>query len=686
MLNFFSKLANKHSEIYKVLAFLLSIAVIVFVFPHQGKFKYDLHNIKGKPWNYEDLIAPVDFAIVKTADQLSNERSEVYKNAKAYFKLDKNVYPAKMSELELGLDKLLEKRSTRVKQNLYSLCISLVDSLYKRGIIQLNEVFETKPADYSVYVMNDSVAEEHDLGEFFTVQTADEYIKAKLKSYNSSETNALVPLLENVIAQNIFWERETSEKVLKQELENISLTHGGFVKDQSVILKGEIVDAEKYQVLESLRAEYEEQLGGNVNFISVLIGQTIVVSLCLLVLAIFLIMFRKDIFLDNSKITFILFLIVLMVATANLSIRYDKFNLYVLPFCMLPVIVRAFFDTRLALFAHIVTTLIIAFVSSNRFEYVFVQIVAGMVAIFSVINLRNRSQFFLTSVLVFAAYIISFIGINIVQEGSFTGINWSVTEWFGISALLTSFSYPLIFVFERTFGFLSDVSLMELSDTNSPLLRELASKAPGTFQHSLQVANIAEEVIYQIGGDPLLVRTGALYHDIGKMEAPIYFIENQTAEINPHNELSYEESAAILIRHVTHGIELAKKHKLPQQIIDFIRTHHGTTTTYYFYKMYKRDHPDEQFDESIFHYPGPIPFSKETAVLMMADGVEAASRSLKSYSEQSIQDLVDKIIDSQIALNQFVNADITFRDINIIKKILKKKLISIYHVRVEYPR
>lgn len=686
MLLFFFKLFNKHSEIYKVLAFVLSIALIVYIFPHKGKFKYDLHNLKGKPWNYEDLVAPVDFAISKTKDQLLTERSEVYKNAKAYFKLDAKVHELKKVELEQALDKLLPGKSENVRQKYINFSATLLDSLYARGIIQLSETFEAKSPDYSIYVMNDSVAEEFELSHFFTVQTAYDFIQANLKTYTTIESAVLLPIMENMIAQNIFWDREISDRLLQQELGNLSLTHGGFVKDQNIILKGEIVDDKKLQVLESLKLEYDKQLGSNMNSFLIIMGQTIVVTLCLLLLSIFLIMFRKEIFLNNSKLTFILLLIVMMVAMANLAIGFDKFNLYVLPFCLLPVIVRAFFDTRLALFAHIVTTLIIAFVSPNRFEFVFVQIVGGMAAIFSVISLRKRSQFFLTSLVVFASYLLAYIGINIIEDGSFKGINWNITGWFAISALLTSFSYPLIFIFEKLFGFISDVSLMELSDTNSPLLRELASKAPGTFQHSLQVANIAEEVIYQIGGEPLLIRTAALYHDIGKMEAPIYFIENQQAEVNPHNELSYEESAAIIINHVIHGIELAKKHKLPQQIIDFIRTHHGTTSTWYFYKMYKNDHPNEQFDEEIFHYPGPIPFSKETAVLMMADSVEAASRSLKSYNEQSINELVDKIIDGQIALNQFVNSDITFREINLIKKILKKKLMSIYHVRVEYPR
>lgn len=685
MRSFFTRLFIKHAAVYKVSVFIISVALIVIVFPHQGKFKYDFHNLKGKPWNYGDLIAPFDFAIAKSDETLAEEKAAVTRNAKAYFKLDKKIYSLKKQELGTELEKQLAGKPGHIRKQLEVLCNSLIDSIYKKGIVQLNDAFEAKPADYSIYILTDDLAEEHELGDLFTVQAADDFIKAHLKTYNSQEANALFPVLENAIEQNIFWDRETSEKVFNQEMENISLTHGGFLKDQSIILKGEIVDADKYAILESLKAEYEKQIGANGNFISIWIGQTIVVSLCLLVLAIFLIMFRKDIFLDNTKITFILFLIVLMVTLANSVVSYDRFNLYVIPFCILPVIIRAFFDTRLALFTQIVTTLIIAFIAPNRFEFVFVQIVAGMVAIFSVINLRKRSQFFLTSVVVFCAYVMAFTGIDIIQEGSFKGIDWNITGWFGISAFLTSFSYPMIYCFEKLFGFLSDVSLMELSDTNSPLLRELASKAPGTFQHSLQVANIAEEVIYQIGGESLLVRTGALYHDIGKMDAPVYFIENQSPEMNPHNSLSHKESAAIILNHVKHGIELARKNYLPEKVIDFIRTHHGTSPAGYFLKQYRNAHPDETIDESEFCYSGPIPFSKETAVLMMSDSVEAASRSLKSYSEQSINDLVERIVSNQIVLNQFVNSDITFRDIDCIKKVLKKQLINIYHLRIDYP-
>jgi cyclic-di-AMP phosphodiesterase PgpH len=404
------------------------------------------------------------------------------------------------------------------------------------------------------------------------------------------------------------------------------------------------------------------------------------------VLIAFLAFFRNEIFLDNAKIIFILMLIVLQVLMARFSTGTATFNIYLLPFCVLPIITRAFYDTRIALFVHLVTVLIISFMAPNRFEFAFIQLLGGMVAIFSIVNMRNRSQIFISSAIIFITYSVAFIGITIIQEGGRDVIRLDDFAWFGISALLTLFSYPLIFVFEKIFGFTSDVSLLELSDTNGKLLRELALRAPGTFQHSLQVANLAEEAIYTIGGNALLVRTGALYHDIGKMEMPMYFIENQANGMNPHDEMSFDESAAMIISHVIKGIEIAKKNNLPEPIIDFIRTHHGTTITAFFYRSFQNAFPEETIDESKFHYPGPIPFSKETAVLMMADSVEAASRSLKKYDAESIDSLVEKIINSQIEQNQFMNADITFKDINTLKKIFKKKLMNMYHVRVEYPR
>lgn len=665
----------------------MALAVIVYVFPKQGKFKYEFQNLKGKPWYHEDLIAPFDFAIKKTQEELAKEKSEVIKNAKPYLKADANIPKAKKAAFEEALNSSWNKKnSDYLKQRTLEFGKSLIDSIYSKGIIEPVDALENKPMDYSVFVLNNNIAEEHDLNDFYTVKSAYEFIEDQLYASKITDVDRILPLLENAIAHNIFYDRETTDKVLKQSISDIAPSRDIILKDQSIVSKGEIIDAEKFQVLESLKIEYEEQSNGTGNYLFIILGQLMIIAICLSVLAAFLKFFRKDIYSDNGKVTFILMLVVLQVVMAHFSINSQSFSIYILPFCILPIIIRAFYDTRVALFVHIVTVLIISFMAPNRFEFAFIQLLGGMVAIFSIVNMRNRSQIFISAVLIFLTYSISYIGITIIQEGNNDVITWFDFAWFGVSSLLTLFSYPLIFIFEKLFGFTSDVSLLELSDTNGKLLRELASRAPGTFQHSLQVANLAEEAIYLIGGNSLLVRTGALYHDIGKMEMPMYFIENQASGINPHDDLSYDESAGIIISHVIKGIEIAKKNNLPEAIIDFIRTHHGTTMTAYFYRSFKKAFPEEQIDENKFHYPGPIPFSKETAVLMMADSVEAASRSIKKYDSETIDALVEKIIDSQIEQHQFANADITFRDINTLKKIFKKKLMNMYHVRVEYPR
>jgi len=409
------------------------------------------------------------------------------------------------------------------------------------------------------------------------------------------------------------------------------------------------------------------------------------VALLILSLGLFLYSFRQEIISSDTKIVFLLFLIVLFVFGAKVFLSIENINLYLLPFCILPIIIRTFFDIRVALFTFLVTILIVGFVAPNPYEFIIIQMITGMLTLLGIVNLRNRSQLFISSLVVFSVYSVVYLSIGLIQEGSFQSTDWKFLGWFFGSAMLTLFAYPLIYIFEKVFGFVSDVTLMELADTNNQLLRQLNMKAPGTFQHSLQVSNLAEEAIRAIGGNALLMRTGALYHDIGKMNMPNYFIENQNSDYNPHSELAPEESSAIIIEHVINGIELAKKNKLPDIITDFIRTHHGTTTTRFFYKQYMEDNPDEKDASERFRYPGPLPYSKETAVLMMADSVEAASRSLSRYDGESIEKLVNAIIDSQVRELQFANADITFKDISEIKKMFKRKLMSIYHVRVEYP-
>jgi hypothetical protein len=415
-------------------------------------------------------------------------------------------------------------------------------------------------------------------------------------------------------------------------------------------------------------------------------GQALLVALCVLMVVIFLFLFRKDIYHNPQKFGFILLVIFLFSALAAISFRLKLNSIYFLPFCILPILIRIFFDTRIALFTHLSSILIVGLIVPDPFEFVFIQWIGGVFAIFSLLNLRNRSQLFFSTLIIFLAYLATFLGISVVREGAVEGIQWGNVQWFAISAVLVLFAYPLIFVFEKIFGLISDVSLLELSDINSHLLRELALKAPGTFQHSLQVANLAEEAILKVGGSTLLVRAGALYHDIGKMEMPLYFVENQLSGVNPHDELGYEESAAIIIGHVSKGIEMAKKNNLPDQLIDFIRTHHGTGRAEYFYQSFLKNFPQEDIDEQVFRYPGPLPFSKETAVLMMADAVEASSRSLQRYDLETLDKLVDRIIDHQLKNGQYANAEITFKDVSLIRKTFKRKLQNIYHLRIEYPQ
>ena len=665
---------------------MFAIAIIVYVLPKQGKFKYEFENLKGKPWHHDDLIAPFDFAINKSDEEINKELEEIKTSIKPYFRIDTIVYFERIQKYISQFEYEWDTEKLKNRKFHFNFGKALLDTIYSKGIIQHNEVIEGKSGNFLLNLVYNNFSEERLLSDFFTIKSADEYVLKQLHDHEKINAPFLLNLIENSIAHNVFYDSEFSEQALEQALDGISLTRDKIIKGQSIISKGEIVDAEKYQILVSLKGEYEISSTDKSDFIFILTGQIIISSLCMLLLAMFFFLFRNEVIQHNKQITFILILILFFVLMATIAHQFENVSLYVVPFCVLPIVVRAFFDTRIALFVYLITILLVALTATNRFDFLLIELLSGIAAIYSIVNMRNRSQIFITAGFVFLTYCFTFLGITIIQVGGVDSISWEDMTWFVISAGLTLFSYPLIYIFEKIFGFTSDVTLLELSDTNSPLLRELASKAPGTFQHSLQVANLAEEAVYELGGNPLLVRAGALYHDIGKAEAPMYFIENQASGINPHDDLPFEESASIIINHVINGIEKAKKHNLPEQLIDFIRTHHGTTTVAYFYKQYLKTYPENEVDMSMFQYPGPIPYSKETAVLMIADSVEAASRSLKMYDAESIGNLVDNIVNNLMDQKQFANADITFKDINRIKKILKKRLMNIYHVRVEYPR
>jgi putative nucleotidyltransferase with HDIG domain len=421
---------------------------------------------------------------------------------------------------------------------------------------------------------------------------------------------------------------------------------------------------------------------GNAYFI--LAGYTILVALVLMMLLLFLKKYRPEVYRNNVNVTFIFFNILVVVFLTTLVVKYNAALVYVVPLCILPLILKTFFDARLGLFVHVLTVLILGFVVPNSFEYIFLQIVAGIVTILTISELYKRANLFISVGQITLIYIIGYFAFHIIHEGTLENVVWLNFGFFLLNGMITLFAQPLIYIYEKMFGMVSDVSLLELSDTNSKLLKELSNKAPGTFNHSLQVANLAEAAANEIGANAMLVRVGALYHDIGKMNDPAFFTENQTTNINPHDDLDPEKSATIIIRHVIEGIEMARKNNLPDRVIDFIRTHHGTTLVYYFYKKSMKEHPEDTKEED-FRYPGPTPFSRETAILMMSDAVEAASKSLVNPTYPMIDAFVDKIVDGQMQAGQFLNANITFKDIETVKKVLKKRLTNIYHLRVEYP-
>ncbi len=688
-----SFIRDQHSFILKVLFFCLSVGLIVFIFPREGKFKYEFQ--KGKPWQHVDLIAPFDFPIYKSEEEIKSERKVVKRQMKPYFFKSGRIESEELERFSIEFEKawsnaivnleLDENKALKRKSEYFSKGKALLESIYKQGIIEIHTSIEGEDQDFEVAVVQDNVEVVKALSSFYTLKSAFQFINTSIEKTDELGQRVLGNSLENCLKRNVSYDEETNEFVLKQELENISPTLGMIQKGERVASKGDVLTEEQYKIIDSLRTEFESQLGESSNLTLILLGQAVLVALLILSLGLFLYSFRKEIINSDTKIVFLLFLIVLFVFGAKMFLSIENINLYLLPFCVLPIVVRTFFDIRVALFTFLVTILIIGFIAPNPYEFIIIQMITGMLTLLGIVNLRNRSQLFISSLVVFSVYSVVYLSIGLIQEGSFQATNWEFLGWFFGSAMLTLFAYPLIYMFEKIFGFVSDVTLMELADTNNNLLRQLNMKAPGTFQHSLQVSNLAEEAIRAIGGNTLLMRTGALYHDIGKMNMPNYFIENQNSDYNPHGELAPEESAAIIIEHVINGIELAKKNKLPDVIIDFIRTHHGTTTTRFFYKQYIEDHPDETDAAKLFRYPGPLPYSKETAVLMMADSVEAASRSLPRYDGESIEKLVNNIIDSQVTELQFANADITFRDIREIKKMFKRKLMSIYHVRVEYP-
>ena len=662
----------------RIVLVLLTVVIVVWALPREeGKmFHYD----EGKPWMYGQLIAQYDFPVYKTEEALQAERDSILKHFQPYY--NKNAY--------IG-EKNIDQFNKDFPNGLPDLPL-VYKALVANRLKMLYEVGIMDPVQYSamskdtssvIRIVDGKEAQSYHVQQFRSTTTAYEQLfqdevlvkeRAALQRCN----------LNNYIEPNLIYDQVRSETEKNDMLSLIATASGMVLEGQRIIDRGDIVDSYTYRVLDSFEKEAKKRNASEDELMMTVIGQALLVLILVILFTVYLTLFRKDYFVKPRSIAMLYAMIVIFPVLVSLMMRHLFFNVYIIPYAIVPIFIRVFMDSRTAFITHVIMILLSAVAVKYQYEFIIIQLVAGLVAIYSLRELEKRSQIFLTAVLVTITSSLIYLAIQLIQNDGFSNLDSTMYVYFAVNGFLLLFAYPLMLVIEKTFGFISAVTLFELSNTNNELLRRMSEVASGTFQHSINVGNLGAEIANKIGAKAQLVRTGALYHDIGKMENPVFFTENQ-AGVNPHDKLSDIESARIIISHVTDGLSLAEKYSLPAVIKEFITTHHGAGLAKYFYVNYKNEHPDEEVDVNMFSYPGPNPFTREQAILMMTDTVEAASRSLPEYTEESISTLVNKLIDAQIADGNFKECPITFRDIDIAKQVLIDRLKSMYHTRIQYP-
>ncbi len=663
------------AAIYKAFLCLVTTAVVVYMLPRGASFQYEIQ--EGKPWQYETLLAPYDFPIQKSKAELSREREALEASVPRYF----SVQDETVTSVFNSFDEYASTLPTTPEFNAILInWRTVMEEIYAIGVISDAQIIAENE---SVALVNDTRQSTISIADLYNQKEAKDTLLSQLAVFGTDVlSEATLQYLLSLIVPNISFDEELTLQFKSEAVAEIIPVRGLVTKGTRIIAKGEVVEDEKLQRLLSLQQEFESQTWTQSNTTWIILGYSLLVLVPVLLLFVFLWRTRKMVFENNKRLTFLCVNVLLMVLLTKAVVDVDPQYVYAVPICMLPLLMRTFFDTRIALFTLLISLFLIAFLVPNSFEFIYLQIMAGILASLTVNDLYRRAKLFISVGLIVGLYAVSYVAFTLIHDGNLLQLSYDVLLLFVINGLAILFVQPLIYIFEKVFGLVSDASLLELSDTNSKLLRELADKAPGTFQHSLQVANIAEAAANAIGANTLLTRVGALYHDIGKMKNPVFFSENQ-ATYSPHDDLEPEVSAKIIIDHVLNGITNARKSKLPDRVIDFIRTHHGTTTVLYFLQQAQQINPD--IDVEQFQYPGPKPFSKETAIVMISDGVEAASKSLKEPTAEKIVAFVDKIVNRLLDEKQFLEANITLREIETVKKVLAEKLISSYHLRVSYP-
>lgn len=662
----------------KTVLVCITVAIIVWFLPrNEGRmYRYDV----GKPWMYGSVIAKFDFPIYKTDEAIKHEQDSLLKHFQPYYSLnpliEKKQVERFLHDYEQGINGLPKEYVGIVAKQM--------QEIYQMGIINTNEYNNIfKDSTSMIRFVSGKNAKSLKVSSFYSTIAAYEHIFAneKLAAQRAilSRCN-----LNNYIEANIVYDKEKSDAEKNDLLSSIPLASGMVMSGQKIIDRGEIVNDYTCRVLNSFDKEMKRRSSTQDEIMTTFIGQILFVLILVMMFTSYLTLFRKDYFVKPRSITMLYTMITLFPILVSMMMKHNFFSVYIIPFAMAAIFVRVFMDSRTAFITHVTMILICAAAVKYQYEFIIVQLASGLVAIYSLRELSKRSQIFITAILVTISSCIVYLALQLMQDNQVFNIDPSMYTYFIINGIFLLLSYPMMYLIEKMFGFISNVTLFELSNTNKGLLRNLSEIAPGTFQHSITVGNLAAEIANRIHANSLLVRTGALYHDIGKMTNPVFFTENQ-AGVNPHDQLSDLESAQIIISHVTEGLKLAEKFNLPGIIKDFISTHHGTGLTKYFYINYCNEHPDEQVDKEMFQYPGPNPFTREQAILMMADTVEAASRSLNEYTEESISTLTNKLIDSQVAGGFFRECPITFRDIALAKSVLIERLKSIYHTRISYP-
>jgi len=658
----------------KSLLFIGIITIIAYLLPNQDSFKYQFEI--GKPWSYDLITSSFDFPVYKSENQIQQEKKVILQNFIPFYTLDTTVLYEQYSRFKKDY---FEKHGE--EHQFDKLIWSKFKSIYEKGIVsaeQHQKLSEEKTEQINCILPN-KVIHTLNSNDVFSPKTAyQEFIKSTPTIIGSYNINLY-------LTENLKYDSIISDLSKKELLKNLSLTSGIIQAGERIIDRGEIVNEELYLILNSMKIEYDKRKSSFQRSTLVLIGEIIIITGLIVLFFLYLYLFRPRIFNDLNNMIFINLMILIMIGLASVIIQYTSVSYFVLPFALLPIIIRVFFDSRTALFAHIITIAIISLMVDNPFQFMLIQIAIGMTAVSSLKDMTQRSQLAQTALIILIAHFLIYLALEFISEGELKRIYWQPLIYFTISSSFLLLAYLLIYIFEKIFGLISSVTLLELTNINSDLMMKFAEKAPGTFQHTLQVSNLATEAAKKIGANSLLVRTGALYHDIGKMKHPEFFIENQFGGNNPLSELDFEVAARTIIGHVYDGVEIAKKEHLPEQIIHFITTHHGLSKTKYFYNSFINANPGKTPDESVYTYPGPLPDTKETAILMMADAVEARARSLKNYTEESINNCVEDMINSQIADGQFKEAPISFRDVETVKAIFKEKIMNMYHTRIAYP-